>query len=406
MGKHKKRKASAPPSTSEAVPAVASAPVTSPPIGDVDFVLPEEVETAVDVLNFLARRPELFSTPPFKALRTALHPFVLRQLQRYEPIDYATRVTTALRAGRWSDALPALAGLRDTGQTAKQGTIQRWVRDCDAAEDEPTRLHLLDAVLRAAYPTSAKPTGGDAAEEAAAHDPATVQGRPPPLRVCPIWTPVVIAGSTGGGGGGDDDGGVAVHASMPPSLASTLDAVTPRVVLHERGPERQPPAHHDRRVFACQPGVIRFDERRTSRDVTRHDVPSVPGAFLLSGVLTTTECDQLLCLLETLGYTPDHPVGKPRPSGIGACEWAVDESILAPLYARTRPHLEQVVEAAPHSWDIVGLNGSWRCFQYTDAEGAVYRPHVDGSWPGAGSRRSGPNPQVGKGPAAHLRGLR
>ena len=36
-----------------------------------------------------------------------------------------------------------------------------------------------------------------------------------------------------------------------------------------------------------------------------------------------------------------------------------------------------------------GINARWRLFRYTDKEGAVYRPHIDGSWPGSGFDANG-----------------
>ena len=34
---------------------------------------------------------------------------------------------------------------------------------------------------------------------------------------------------------------------------------------------------------------------------------------------------------------------------------------------------------------FAGLNARWRLYRYTT--GNVYRPHVDGAWPGSGERR-------------------
>ena len=97
----------------------------------------EEVETAIYVVRYLARRPELFEQRVFKGLRAALHPLVELQRQRYDPVDYAARTSAALRGGKWSDAMQALEGLRAYGGgTVKQGTLQRWVRDCAAVTHE------------------------------------------------------------------------------------------------------------------------------------------------------------------------------------------------------------------------------------------------------------------------------
>ena len=58
--------------------------------------------------------------------------------------------------------------------------------------------------------------------------------------------------------------------------------------------------------------------------------------------------------------------------------------MLAPLFARCLPHLPPSIGG--HA--LAGLNGHLRCFRYPDISGAVYRPHIDGSWP-----RSGLNPK-------------
>ena len=38
---------------------------------------------------------------------------------------------------------------------------------------------------------------------------------------------------------------------------------------------------------------------------------------------------------------------------------------------------------------LVGINARCRFFKYTDEENAVYRPHLDGSWPGSGLNSRG-----------------
>lgn len=52
----------------------------------------------------------------------------------------------------WTDALIALANMRSAGQTPKLGAVQRWVRDCDAAGEDPLAMRVLDGILRTAAP--------------------------------------------------------------------------------------------------------------------------------------------------------------------------------------------------------------------------------------------------------------
>ena len=104
----------------------------------------------------------------------------------------------------------------------------------------------------------------------------------------------------------------------------------------------------------------------------RHDVPGVPGAMLLTGVLTPLECAQFIVAAERLGYAPD------AVDGIDNVVWLADDSLLALIYARVQPLLPQVLEG--HS--LMGLNARLRLFRYFP--GAEYRPHIDGAWPGSG----------------------
>lgn len=109
MGKKRKRskQAAGDPAPAAATAASSSSAAAHPPSGsdddDVDEGPPaaEEVDTAIYVVRYLARRPELFEQRVFKGLRAALHPLVELQRQRYDPVDYAARTSAALRAGKW-----------------------------------------------------------------------------------------------------------------------------------------------------------------------------------------------------------------------------------------------------------------------------------------------------------------
>ena len=111
MGKKRKRskQAAGDPAPAAAAAAASSSSVAAhPPSGsddddDADEGPPaaEEIHTAIYVVRYLARRPELFEQRVFKGLRAALHPLVELQRQRYDPVDYAARTSAALRAGTW-----------------------------------------------------------------------------------------------------------------------------------------------------------------------------------------------------------------------------------------------------------------------------------------------------------------
>jgi hypothetical protein len=85
---------------------------------------------------------------------------------------------------------------------------------------------------------------------------------------------------------------------------------------------------------------------------------------------------------ESLSYQPDHPVTEANPTGIDACEWLVDPSILDPLVQRVLPHLPTC-----ETYKVAGINARWRLFRY--GNGGEYRPHVDGSWPKTSLNKDG-----------------
>ena len=61
-----------------------------------------------------------------------------------------------------------------------------------------------------------------------------------------------------------------------------------------------------------------------------------------------------------------------------------DPALEDALLARCRPHLPA---AMPDGAPLLGINARWRLYRYYP--GAVYRPHVDGAWPGSGVVKDG-----------------
>lgn len=380
MGKNgKKRK--------RAARAAAAAAATSAQASNVQEVDPDALDTTIETLTLLAANPELFRSSALRELRAALHPLVQLQLQRYDGVDYCAAVTNAMQFGKWSKAHSALSGARDFNQVPKQGTVQRWVRACDSAPAQ-TRLRLLDAILRAA-PGAATAAAEVPTESLNLHDPSRqyreelssrrritaagggeAEGDASLVRRLPPWLPTKR---------------VRAEAAAPDAAAAAAPAATvsSRVVLLEKGPDRQPPNVHDLRIWATAPRTVRMGPATMlageAPATMREDVPAVPGAFVVSGVLSRRECSEIVATAETLGFVPDHPVGKESSSGIDACEWLIDDSILANLFERVKSELPQTL---PRGATLAAINARWRLFRYS--EGAVYRPHIDGSWPASG----------------------
>lgn len=288
------------------------------------------------------------------------------------PSSLAARVTTALKTQRWHEAMALLASMREAGLTPKLGSVQRWVRIADAAQppsstgpplataDSPDTPHssgsqiiwcVLDAILRTADPQQVSPTPPATPSLGALHYHAPWA---PPPAAAPMAAPMPI-----------------------PSPDPSRYGASFRVVGTERGPERRPPNRHDLAIVASAPGTIVFD-RRTGDEVERFDVPHIPGAYMLRNVLSPNECHQLLQASLTAGYHPDEPLTASASVLADACVWLADESILDTIYERVRPHVDPELGGGA----VAGINARWRCYRYT--AGVVYRPHIDGAWPGSG----------------------
>ena len=177
---------------------------------------------------------------------------------------------------------------------------------------------------------------------------------------------------------------VSEDATIPSSegdALSHLQNVDVETIHHVPAAERKPANHHDLRIFATPPNTIRMAP--PTKATKRHDISLIPGeqygAFVLTNVLSASECEQILHIAETkMKYIPDHPTSSPEPTGIDTCEWLVDSTVLDPIQQRIMPHLNQTV----HGERVAGVNARWRLFRY--GEERTYRPHIDGSWPGSG----------------------
>ena len=141
------------------------------------------------------------------------------------------------------------------------------------------------------------------------------------------------------------------------------------VVSHVAGPDRRPPAEHDLNIYMNNPSAISM---KKIMQTDRHDIPNVPGAFIMTDVMSIDECAQLMLAAETVGYLPD------TVDGIDGQVWLAERSFLDRIEDRVRhlmpPHI--------HGCAFAGINARFRFFRYSP--GVEYRPHIDGAWPGSG----------------------
>ncbi|CAB9508491.1 P4Hc [Seminavis robusta] len=382
---------------------------TSEEISDAD--LATTIRT-LETLVSSSSNSMIFHSKRFKDLRRTLHPLVLEQLQSYDKgVDYRQKVTHALQHHQWSDALAALQACRDFQQYPKQGTVQRWVRDCSALEEEG-QMPLLQAILRLSA------AAGAGAGDGNKHDPG--QALAAHLANQPESKDKLVILEGWKWWDNDSNSNSQNHDTSKEKMDAvkkdekedekekeadekttnkeekekdskkeataddntSLDNLKSRIVYREAAAERTPPNHYDLLLHALTKpdnNLITWSDNHPTTQ--SHPIPFLPQpARVLPNVLTRDECQQLRRVTTTLGYRSDHPVSQAHPTGIDSCELMVDsESILNVIWERVQPHLPATLTAHNKTVQLFGINPRWRCFRY--GQDCVYRPHLDGSWP-------------------------
>jgi hypothetical protein len=353
-----------------------------------------------------AEDPAVLMSRPLKPLRAALQPYADAYLDEVAG-GAAARASSALWDGRAETALEALRELRAAGHAPRLGSVQRWVRHCmnfgdNAALQTPRAVGLLDAIVRLQpvrwwwQANSAADDGGAGSEELVRmHPPFEAVQRAAPLVSADLAAPAgpsAAAGTTGGEYRGRY--GTLARERNCGALAGKFPAELYEVVHHEKAGERKPRNRYDLDIYALSAGAVHFE---TSQDLpvaqSRLDVPGVPGAFVLPGVLSPHECDQVIAAAEASpsGYVPDEPLSTaPAPDGFSSRAYSfvwLAETVARRMFERSRPHLPGTLGCAGSGArvSLSGLNARLRLYRYHP--GALYRPHVDGAWPASALRR-------------------
>ncbi|BGP57110.1 hypothetical protein JCM8202_000552 [Rhodotorula sphaerocarpa] len=346
--------------------------------GEVDLVhlggliTPAQLAVTVNTLDTLSKHAELLVSKDdaanLRPLRRAAHDFhrTANQLSGTGN-SLASRISAALVQHRHLDALVLLAELRIRGQTPRLGSLQRWVRDLDAASRDDGSfgdsevLRVLDAILRC---TNGEPDDSDEREQGlsrGAKDQVVVRQAE--------WVHRKPR-----------DGNIYAQISAgryPPSAERTV--LSSRFSLLHTVPasERQPPNHHPALLFASKPNAIPLASTPATA-VQRFDVPHVPGAFLLTDVLSQDECQSILAHAEAVGFHPDQPVDGDQSVLAHNLYWLADVPFL-------NTFCERFLHLCPRLIDgrrVRGINARFRVYRYVP--GAIYRPHIDGAWPASG----------------------
>jgi hypothetical protein len=356
-----------------------------------------DLRITVRTLQKLSEKPMLLASPAYRDLRLALNPIILQRLQSYETPDYRTTVTAAVKNGEWVGALAALKGCLDCQQTPKPGTVQRWVRDCDATADAVTKMKLLTAILRVAGSSSTGNTSMDF-DSSAGGASVSATGNKHGIGKVLVEQLSTIRSSESSGQDSElvilegwripsdnkVDSAAIVDASDAKTYSPEIDApaaagtqIESRIIYSEEAANRTPPNKYDLRLHVTAPDTIKWNT--TPGTTVKHAVPFAPGALVLENVLSASECKQLLTVSSQLGFRPDHPITLDRPTGIDSCEWLVDRSITDIINERVKEHLPPQFMSGGQTRHLYSINPRWRFFRYE--QDAVYRLHMDGSWP-------------------------
>jgi hypothetical protein len=385
------------------------------PINISDAALETTIETLLQI-----SQGSLLHEKRFKPLRRAIHPLVVEQLQSYDHgTDYRIKVTQALLNRKWTDALAALQGCQDFHQLPKQGTIQRWVRECDSCtHNESCKLLLLNAILVVGNQESSSSSssennggggGGDSTATATATATASSNKHDPRLALAQH---LLTANEelTNDLDNNDDQeaapatqGGLSILEDwslgrlMKDDNETNWDdlphvSLESTIVYQEAAAERTPPNHYDLLLHTTHTNPRSMQWDTAENNIIQHEVPFLTSqkgsAFLLENVLSVDECQQLRAAATQLGFRADHPTAMDQPTGIDSCEWMVDDSILDVVNRRVQPFfLEESSTTTEQTTSFHSINPRWRFFRY--GQGCVYRPHIDGSWPASRIKEDG-----------------
>ncbi|KAL6761937.1 hypothetical protein V8C86DRAFT_742064 [Haematococcus lacustris] len=218
-------------------------------------------------------------------------------------------VTAALNERRWDDACAGLHAMRRGEEVPALGTVQRWVRLADLCGEEALVARLLSAILLA-IPSARGPLAcGLQTSRVAGGAKPSAAGSQAVRRHLP-WSPPMTrqqqqqqqqqqqmqsCSPRPGSGQAGCDG-----LQSPEDYRRCFRAVTQDSSSQAA---KRPLNTADLKIWTSQPGTVCWDPDHPP--AVRAEVPFVPGAFVLCGVLSQRECRQLVAASEALGYCWD-----------------------------------------------------------------------------------------------------
>lgn len=351
----------------------------------------EELSLTIETLEALSQSPALLRNKRFKPLKAAVHNFVRASASATNG-TLTNRISEALIDARWLDAQVLLAEFRLRREEVKLGTLQRWVREVDAAAASGLDVSIsaevfrtLDAILRATAPTEAT-TKTEGARKGGSTTESTNGTTKDGLRegeesgVVSFSAPVSFS----------EPSGISLYAQvLDGSIFEDKDASeykqNAKVIEVISAAERKPPNQYDAVIYTTINPILSAEPQKI---VARQDVPGVPGAFVIQDLLSVDECRAIIRQGEAVSFSPDCAVAgtATQQASILAHNfyYYADAHTLNQIYSRALPFLPASIEGCA----VKGINARFRVYRYVP--GAVYRPHIDGSWPRSGLDLSKP----------------
>ena len=310
--------------------------------------------------------------------------------------DYTRDITECMNREGWQEALELLKEMRQGKVIPPLGAIQRWVRLSDLSGNESLSASLLDSIMRSC-----------------ARQTTDVR------QTAPIQHPSIMrsgSGTVASSSGATVIGSISRHSAWaPPDMmtpeassltAKEIEETAQAAIERSRGrfqvitAEGQAAAASSSTpspIFLVDPSVLQLDTQQ-AKTINKVPVPFVANAFVLTNVLSKKECAQLVAVSESLGFHHDvdysfigavesnksaarTSAGGDRAAGL---VWLIDPMVDRLIFDRVRAHLPQEVGGGgdPVGGRLAGINARWRVYRYD--QGCVYRPHIDGAWPGSG----------------------
>eukprot|EP00501_MAST-03F_sp_TOSAG23-6_P001600 GSMAST32.ASY1.ANO1.1666.1 assembled CDS len=376
-------------------------------------ILSQSIRTIDEVVSV----PGLITTKPMKKLRSTLTYF-MQEYDKEKSSSMSNRISVALRDGCHRDAITLLSKMRSEKHQPKLSSVQRWVRDV-MNEDKFASLDNKDAVSLLYNICCLQPLSWWWIEQKNQENQNKNKENQVVQKKCHKlieWFPSFAAEPRGKPIPSDPHDIADIHAF---ELDVTLNIYTGKygtrerenlcvmsashyanafkVVYKENGGDRRPRNRYALTIYQSIESIITYDidlDKPNCSKQIRTDVPNVPGAFVISNILSLNECNQIIAAAEGSpdGYVPDEPLtSAPPPPGYTprarSFIWLTDQ-LSEKMFARCRRFLPQTVGDSTLPM-TQGLNARLRLYRYHP--GAIYRPHVDGSWPGSGIRMMNKN---------------